>query len=164
MAKTLTCTHCEQPFRAGAWLGCEGNPALKHKVESKTYYSMSDRLQVNAIPQTNMVGGQGERINIPGVIVTFFNGTFSTTDPEIQSVLDVRVPMKKEDWIEGRMTPELKSGRQRAVILEQQDLIRQLKERNEALEAAIKAGAKPESEAKDPVMAGAQGRRRNRAA
>jgi len=155
--KALFCTRCEKEFRPGAWLNCEGNPALKHVVESKTFYSDSDRYQVNAIPQTNMVGTQGERINIPGIIVTFNNGTFATSDPEIQEVLERRAPMKKEDWLERRMTPDLKAGRDRAVISEQQALIEQLKARKAALEAAQKAGAVPEQEA-DAVMAGAKGK------
>lgn len=147
--KNLVCVNCEKEFRQGAWLNCEGNPARKHVVESKTYYSHSDRLQVNAIPQTNMVGTQGERINIPGVIVTFTNGTFATTDPELQEVLDRRCTTSKAEWTERRLTPELKSGRDRAVISEQQALIEQLKARNAALEAAQAAGAVPESEVED---------------
>lgn len=164
MSKSLVCTRCEKEFRPGAWLGCEGNPSLKHVVESKTFYSESDRYQVNAIPQTNMVGAQGERINIPGIIITFNNGTFATTDPELQEVLSRRCPMTKEHYVERRMTPELKTGRDRAVISEQQALIEQLKARNAALEAAQRAGAKPEAADKsneneaDPVMAGAKGK------
>ena len=162
MNKALFCTRCEKEFRPGAWLNCEGNPALKHVVESKTFYSDSDRYQVNAIPQTNMVGTQGERINIPGIIVTFNNGTFATTDPEIQEVLGRRCPLAKDAWAERRMTPELKSGRDRAVISEQQALIEQLKARQKQLEEALAAGAVPEQEA-DAVMAGAKGKGKGKA-
>jgi len=151
VSKGLVCVNCGKEFKVGAWYNCEDNPTRKHAVESKTYYSDSDSLVVNAIPQTSMVGNQGERINIPGVVVTFTNGTFHTIDPEIQEVLDRRVTMSKESWMEKRLTPELKSGRDRAIISQQQALIDELKAKNAALEAE-KAGES------DEVMAGAKGK------
>ncbi len=151
MNKVLLCVNCGREFKPGAWYGCEDNPTRKHAVESKTYYSDSDSLVVNAIPQTSMVGNQGERINIPGAVVTFTNGTFHTIDPEIQEVLNRLVTMTKEQYMEKRLTPELKIGRDRAVISQQQALIEELKAKNAELEK--KAAEEP-----DEVMAGAKGK------
>lgn len=158
MAKALLlCVNCEAEFKPGAWYGCADNPSRKHEVEKKTYYSESDSYCVNAIPQSSMIGNQGERINIAGKIVTFTGGTYQTSDPELQEVLDREAPMTKEKFIDMRMTPELKQGRDRAVISSQQDLIKQLQERNAELEKGAKTPN--EKEAKDPVMAGARGGR-----
>ncbi len=154
MSKVLVCVNCGKEFKLGAWYNCEDNPTRKHIVESKTYYSDSDSLVVNAIPQTSMIGNQGERINVPGVVVTFTNGTFHTVDPEIQEVLDRRVTMSKEAWMEKRLTPELRTGRDRAVISQQQALIDELKAKNAALEAAQRS----DTEQPDEVMAGAKGK------
>jgi len=150
VSKDLVCVNCEKSFKVGAWYNCEGNPTRKHVVESKTYYSDSDRFQVNAVPQTSMIGNQGERINIPGMIVTFMNGTYATTDPELQEVLDRRAPMPKDAWMEKRLTPELRTGRDRAIISQQQALIDELKAKNAELAAGQVSG--------DEVMAGAKGK------
>lgn len=161
----MFCTHCETEFKAGAWYGCAENPTRKHVVERKTYYSESDSYCVNAIPQSSMVGNQGERINIPGKIVTFTGGTYMTTDPELQEVLDREAPMPKQRFIDLRMTPELKQGRDRAVISEQQALITQLQEQLAERNATAKTGAAPSDEAtSDPVMAEAGRRKRTKAA
>lgn len=156
----LLCTNCETEFKPGAWYNCEGNPTRKHVVKAKTYYSESDSYCVNAIPQSSMVGNQGERINIPGKIVTFHTGVYVTTDPELQEVLDREAPMTRERYMEMRMTPELKTGRDRAIISQQQALIDELKAKNAELQKQV---TEPEEEA-DAVMAGAGGGRPKRKA
>lgn len=167
MDKSLYCVNCEKSFKSGNWYNCQGNPTRKHVVESRTFYSAHDRECVNVVPQTAMIGHQGEKINVPGIIVTFNGGTWSTTDPEVQEVLARECPMTKEQYMNMRMTPELKAGRDRKLISDQQELIDQLKTRNQELEEE-KAAGKPkaakkskEKDAPDPVMAGAGRRARN---
>ncbi len=157
MSKTLRCINCEKEFRLGAWFNCEDNPARKHVVESKTYYSDSDSLQVQAIVETRVLGNNGNPIHIPGFIAQFHNGTFSTSDPQVQEVLDVRVPQSKEQWAEKRTTPELKAGRDRAIISQQQALIDELRAKNEELEAQRRENASTSEDA-DAVMSGAKGK------
>ena len=156
MDKSLFCVNCEEKFKAGAWYNCQGNPTRKHVVESKTFYSPHDRECVNVVPQTSMIGNQGERINLPGIIVTFFGGTYSSTDPQVQEILERECPMTKERYMNDRMTPELKAGRDRLLISDQQELIDKLKSENEELK---RKPAKPPKPPADPVMARA-GRRK----
>lgn len=133
MDKTYLCVNCEKEFKAGAWYNCQGNPSRKHVVENRTFYSAHDKEVVNAVPQTAFLGASGERVSVPGIIVTFEGGQYHTTDPELQEVLSRTNPMPKDVYIEMRMTPELKSGRDRKVISDQQELINKLKEENEQL-------------------------------
>ena len=152
MDKVLHCTQCNQDFKSGGWYGCEGNPARKHAVERRTFYSESDRYQVQVIVETRIIGAGGNLVHVPGKIVEFIGGTFMTTDPEIQEVLEREAPMTKERYMDLRMTPELKAGRDRRIIDEQTELIAQLKARN--AELAAKANG-PEEEEREPVMAAA---------
>ncbi len=161
MDQTLHCTNCEESFKAGAWYGCQENPTRKHVVKSKTYYSESDRYCVNAIPETYVLGNHGDRIHVPGAIVTFNGGTYSTTDPQLQEILDREAPMTKERYVELRMTPELKAGRDRNIISEQQALIDDLKRKNAELEQ--KASATHQEEKPEPVMAASAGGGRRKA-
>jgi hypothetical protein len=156
--KSLYCVNCEEKFKSGAWYNCQGNPTRKHVVESRTFYSPHDRECVNVVPQSSMIGNQGERITLAGIIVTFFGGTYSTTDPQVQEVLERECPMTKEQYMNARMTPELKAGRDRKVISDQQELIDKLKAENEELKSKPKASKAAPA---DAVMARA-GRGKNR--
>lgn len=154
----LTCVQCDEKFKPGNWYGCAGNETRKHKLEPRTFYSDNDSLQVNAIPARNMLNATGGAMHIPGAIVTFNGGLFRTDDPELQEVLARRCPLSKEEYMQKRLTPEMKAARQKAVIDEQQDLINKLKSEN----AKLKSGKSPEPDA-DPVLAGARGRTRAKA-
>lgn len=144
MDRKWLCINCEKPFMSGEWYNCRGNKTKKHVVESKTYYSESDRMQFNAIPQTTMLGAQGERIPIPGKIVEFMGGVYHTQDPEIQELMDPEYPMTKDEYINLRTTEQQKNARLRQKLDEQTALVDELKARNAELEAA--AGKKPAPE------------------
>lgn len=127
MDRKWSCANCGKAFLSGEWYNCRDNKTRKHIVESKTYYSQSDREVFNAIPSSTMLGSQNERITIPGKIVEFTGGVYHTTDPEIQELMDEQYTMTKEQYVDLRTTTEMKNGRLRQKLEEQAVLIDQLK-------------------------------------
>ncbi len=151
MDRKWTCLNCEEEFRSGAWLGCRGNQTRKHKAELRTFYSDSDRLQVNAIPDRRIMGSAGESIAIAGAIVTFNGGQFPTDDPELQEILAERCPMTREQYIEIRESEKVKTERLRTKVQEQQALIEELKAKVAAQNSA--STSKAEESSLEPVGA-----------
>ena len=163
MDQTYLCVNCEKEFMSGDWYGCRGNQTRKHFVEPRTFYSINDRLCVNAIPSYWITKKDGSQTQITGSIVTFMGGQYHTADPELQEILAVRCPLTKEQYIELRTTDAQKAARLRQKVDEQAVLIAELKAK---VAAQKETPTEPESPSDgdtqaEPVMA-ASGRGRGK--
>ena len=125
------CTECEKKYKHGNYASCGVAADGRHRVPSKTYYSASDRLCISWKTDRTVIDptGQGQAIRIPGADAKFIGGTYVSSDPEEQKVLDGKPYLQTEEqWLDSHTKPELKVARQKAVIGEQKALIDKLRE------------------------------------
>lgn len=153
--QTWKCTVCEKEFHTGQWLGCNGNATLEHRVPAKTYFAREGSLSVTIRHDRSMMGGSGERVSIAGKDAHFLGGTFATTDPETQEVLDRKgYLISKEQYVEMNTPDNMKNARLKATIEEQNKLLEAAKQ--EAAELRLKLKEKEP----EPELAGAKAARR----
>src|SRR5207253_6831906 len=99
-------------------------------------------LQVSVIQERRVMIEGGNLLFIPGVHAGFVGGKYTTDSPQIQHVLDQKPYMQtKDQYIDQRLAPKDREGRQKAVIQEQRALLERQQAELEQLRAAKGAGA-----------------------
>jgi len=131
--KSFKCTVCEAEFLSGNWFGCCENIALKHNVAPKTFYSESaQNVQCLIKPQYGTNPQTGVSWSTPGKQQRFFNGQYTTTDPEEQEKLEQVLAggglITYEKYIDLKTTAEQKAARAMAETKEANRLLAEAKD------------------------------------
>lgn len=139
ISKEYKCTRCGDAFKTGKW-NCEDGQ--RHQVEFKTYYTSTEGLTLHY----GQVQGDDVMSHARGVL-TFVRGTYQTTDPEQQEVLDsypgcVSYEVWKETHIDEKERASMAQRDKVRMEKTNNDLLEQVRRQQEELDALRKSAKK----------------------
>ncbi|HVN79678.1 MAG TPA: hypothetical protein VMW38_11825 [Terriglobia bacterium] len=140
--KEYVCIFCEGKFLSGDWMGCAGNKFRRHQVEPVTYHSKHDNHVICCTKEATVLNPTtGESQKIPGYQAQFVNGHYTTSDPEVQEVLNRILAegglVSLDAYVDSKLTDHQKAERAKGQLAEQSELLKKVQQENERLKAQI---------------------------